>query len=230
MEEFMNTQNQMMQMFMQHLQNVPPAGGPPPVQVRDKRGEFLKGRPLVFTHASDLLEANDWVRAVEKQLNIAQCNNLEKVLYASGQLQGAAQTWWESYQVARSNNAPPITWNDFVRDFKVHHIPDGVIELKQEEFRNLRMSSMSVAEYHDRFAQLSRYAPNEVRDDANKHRLFLKGVYYDLRLQLSGNTYPKFQTLVNRAIVLDNMRKEQDRTRRMQGQGSGSNIRQRPNS
>jgi hypothetical protein len=28
------------------------------------------------------------VRAVEKQLNIAQCNDLEKVLYASGQLQG----------------------------------------------------------------------------------------------------------------------------------------------
>jgi hypothetical protein len=43
-----------------------------------------------------------------------------------------------------------------------------VIELKQEEFRNLRMGSMSVAEYHDRFAQLSHYAPDEVRDDANK--------------------------------------------------------------
>jgi hypothetical protein len=66
--------------------------------VRDKHGEFLKGRPPVFTHASDPLEADDWVRAVEKQLNIAQCNDLEKVLYASGQLQGAAQTWWESYQ------------------------------------------------------------------------------------------------------------------------------------
>jgi hypothetical protein len=92
------------------------------------------------------------------------------------------------------------------------------------------MGSMSVAEYHDRFAQLSRYAPDEVRDDANKQCLFLKGAYYDLRLQLSGNTYPNFQTLVNRAIVLDNMRKEQDRKRRMQGQGSGSNIRQRPNS
>jgi hypothetical protein len=114
MEELMNTQNQMMQMFMQHLQNNPPAGGPPPVQVRDKRGEFLKGCPSMFTHASNLLEVDDWVRVVEKQLNIAQCNDLEKVLYASGQLQGAAQTWWESYQSARPNNAPPITWQEFV--------------------------------------------------------------------------------------------------------------------
>jgi hypothetical protein len=46
----------------------------------------------VFTHAADPLEADDWVRAVKKQLNIAQYNDLEKVLYASGQLQGAAQT------------------------------------------------------------------------------------------------------------------------------------------
>jgi hypothetical protein len=68
-----------------------------------------------------------------------------------------------------------------------------------------------------------------VREDADKQRLFLKGLYYDLRLQLAGNTYANFQALVNHAIVLDNMRKEQDRKRRMQGQGSGSNTRQRPN-
>jgi hypothetical protein len=77
----------MMQMFIQHLQNNPPAGGPLLVHVRDKRGEFLKGCPLVFSHVADPLEADDWVRAVEKQLNIAQCNDLEKVLYASGKLQ-----------------------------------------------------------------------------------------------------------------------------------------------
>jgi hypothetical protein len=130
MEELMNTQNQMMQMFMQYMQNNPPAGGPPPVHVRDKRGEFLKGYPPVFSHAADPLEVDDWVRVVEKQLNIAQCNDLEKVLYASGQLQGTAQTWWESYQAARPANAPPVTWNEFVRDFRARHIPKGVIELK----------------------------------------------------------------------------------------------------
>jgi hypothetical protein len=113
--------------------------------VRDKHSEFLKGRPLVFSHAADPLEADDWVRAVEKQLNIAQCNDLEKVLYASGQLQGTAQTWWESYQAARPDNAPSVTWNEFVRDFRAHHIPEGVIELKQEEFKNLRMGRMSVS-------------------------------------------------------------------------------------
>ena len=34
-----------------------------------------------------------------------------------------------------------------------------------------------MAEYHDKFAQLSRYAPNEVADDADKQCRFLKGLY-----------------------------------------------------
>jgi hypothetical protein len=92
------------------------------------------------------------------------------------------------------------------------------------------MGSMTVSEYHDKFAQLSCYAPNEVREDSDKQCLFLKGIYYDLRLQLTGNTYPNFQALVNHAIVLDIMRKEMDRKRRMQGKASGSNTRQCPNS
>ena len=77
---------------------------------------------------------------------------------------------------------------------------------------------MSVAEYRDKFAQLSRYAPNEVVDDANKQRRFLKVLYDGLQLQLMSNTYPNFQALVNHAIVIDNKHKEVEaKKRRLQG-------------
>jgi len=91
-EELMQTQDEMMHAFMQHLQDQPTPPPPPPVRVKDKHGEFMKGRPPLFTHSADPMEADDWLRAVERQLNIAHCNDMEKVLYASGQLQGAAQT------------------------------------------------------------------------------------------------------------------------------------------
>jgi hypothetical protein len=226
-EQLMGMQANLMQAMMNRMNNEPVAA-PPPVQVRDKRGEFLKGRPPVFTHASDPLEADDWLKAVEKQLNIAQCSDLEKVLYASGQLQGPAQEWWESYQYGRPNNAPPVTWKEFTEGFRSHHIPEGLIELKAEEFRSLKQGSMSVSEYRDKFAQLSRYAPYEVARDSDKQRLFLKGLYDGLQLQLMSNTYPCFQELVNRAIVIDNKRKEMDaKKRKLQGQPSGSNTRPR---
>ena len=75
-----------MQALVQNQQNQPIGGA-----LHDKRGEFLKGHPLVFSHATSPLKADDWLHAVEKQLNIAQCHDQQKVLYASGQLLGEAQ-------------------------------------------------------------------------------------------------------------------------------------------
>jgi hypothetical protein len=103
-----------------------------------------------------------------------------------------------------------VTWREFRENFRAYHIPEGIIELKAEEFWNLTQGSLSVAEYRDRFAQLSRYAPHEVANDNDKQCRFLKGLYDGLQLQLMSNTYPNFQTLVNRAIVVDNKRKEMD--------------------
>ena len=90
---------------MQALVQNQPIGGAP----RDKRGEFLKGHPPVFCHATDLLEVDDWLHAVKKQLNIAQCDDHQKVLYASGQLQREAQDWWEAFEYGCPANAPPVT-------------------------------------------------------------------------------------------------------------------------
>jgi hypothetical protein len=58
--QLLAVQAQLMQQLVQNQQNQRVAGAQP----RDKRGEFLKGRPPVFTHAADSLEADDWLRAV----------------------------------------------------------------------------------------------------------------------------------------------------------------------
>ena len=78
-EQLLAVQTQLMQALVQNQQNQQVDGAP-----RDKRGEFLKGRPPVFSHITDPLEADDWLHAVERQLNIAQCDDQQKVLYASG--------------------------------------------------------------------------------------------------------------------------------------------------
>ena len=60
-EQLLAVQTQLMQMLVQNQQNQQVGGAP-----RDKRGEFLKGCPPVFSHATNPLEADDWLRAVEK--------------------------------------------------------------------------------------------------------------------------------------------------------------------
>ena len=111
--------------------------GNAPPQFRGKRGEFLKGHPPVFKHSTDPLQADDWLHAIERQLEIALCDDKEKVLYASGQLQGAALDWWDSFHFGR-NEANPITWQEFRSAFRSHHVPAGLMKLKKKEFLALK--------------------------------------------------------------------------------------------
>ena len=54
-------------------------------------------------------------------------------------------------------------------------MPAGLIKLKKE-FLALKQGSMSMCEYHDKFTQLLRYAPNEVEEDEQKQEHFLEGL------------------------------------------------------
>jgi hypothetical protein len=70
---------------------------------------------------------------VEKMLNIAQCTDREKVLYASGRLEGTAADWWHAYTAAH-DTPNTITW----QGFREHNIPKGLMKLKKQEFLALK--------------------------------------------------------------------------------------------
>ena len=92
----------------------------------------------------------------------------------------------------------------------------------------MKQGSMTVCEYHNKFTQLSRYAPGEVDNDAKKQKCFLKVLNDELQLQLMTVVYPNFQTLVNRAILIENKRQEmEEKKRRIQSLSVGSNTRPR---
>jgi len=73
---------------------------------------------------------------------------------------------------------------------------------------------MSVCEYHNWFTQLSLYAPKEVDSDAKKQKQFVKGLNDGLELQPITVVYADYQTLVDRAIVIENKRQEMEEKKR----------------
>ena len=66
------------------------------------------------------------------------------------------------------------------------------MKLKKKEFLALKQGSMSVAEYRDKFIQLSRYAPIEVEDDDKRQELFMEGMNDGLQYQLLSHTFTSF--------------------------------------
>jgi hypothetical protein len=102
----------------------------------NKHREFMSHRPPVFTHAADLLDADDWLKTVGKMLTTTQCDVKEKVLYAVGRLQGSAGAWWDAYVTAHAM-PDAITWQEYTDSFRSHHIPAGLMKLKKKEFLSL---------------------------------------------------------------------------------------------
>jgi hypothetical protein len=92
---------------------------------------------------------DDWLKTVEKKLQVVQCNNREKVLLASHQLIGLASDWWDAY-VEAHEEPESINWNEFKMAFQSHHVPQGMIKLKKE-FQDLKQGSMMVSKYVTRF-------------------------------------------------------------------------------
>jgi hypothetical protein len=160
-------------MVRQQQASLPPP--PPPLPPLDKHQEFMSHKPPTFASSPDPLHADNWLKLVEKMLNIAQCFDREKVLYASGRLTSPAADWWDSYTAAH-DVADIITWAEFTTQFRNYHIPAGLMKIKKKEFLSLKQGNMSVSEYRDKFIQLSRYAPDEVVDDERKQEHFIEGL------------------------------------------------------
>jgi hypothetical protein len=47
-------------------------------------------------HSVEPMDVDDWLRAIEK-LQVVQCSNRERVLFASHQLEGSTSEWWDAY-------------------------------------------------------------------------------------------------------------------------------------
>jgi hypothetical protein len=107
MQQLFTEQMQLIQNLTATVQNLqtqqnqpPPQGPPPPPPLMNKHREFMSHNPPTYSHSVDPLDADDWLKTINKMLNITQCNDREKVLYASVRLEGAASDWWDAYTVA----------------------------------------------------------------------------------------------------------------------------------
>src|SRR3954468_6386074 len=207
MQQMMTAQTQLMQMmttFIQNQNNNNPNNNnnnnnPPGF---DMLTRFLRLRPAKFSGTTDPMVANDWLRSVNKDLVTLGCTDAEKVRFAAHLLEGPAATWWDNFQI--TTPIDEVTWAIFEDGFRTAHISSGVMGLKKKEFHNLKQRHRSMAEYIEEFNNLACYALDEVDTDAKRKEKFLEGLNDELNLQLSVAYVPTYQSLCDKATILEN--------------------------
>jgi hypothetical protein len=107
-EQVLVMQAQMLQTMQQTMVNLHAQPQAPP-SPRDTPGDFQCTKPPFFSYIVEPMDADDWLKSVEKKLQVVQCNNCEKVLLASHQLFDPAANWWDAY-VEAHEEPKSINW------------------------------------------------------------------------------------------------------------------------
>src|SRR3954466_10864797 len=122
---------------------------------------FIVLKPPVFRCSSEPLEADDWLRSIERKLDTAHVSPDDRVIFAVYFLEGVALQWWENY-VAMQPDGHVVTLQEFCDAFRGYHILDELMERKKEDFCNLSQGEMSIHEYVTEFNRFARYAQDEI--------------------------------------------------------------------
>jgi hypothetical protein len=74
-----------------------------------------------------------------------------------------------------------ITWEEFRTGFSAHHIPEGLIERKLNEFLALTQGTCTVMQYAQAFNHLCQYAGYNADTDTKKRERFHRGLNTKLK-------------------------------------------------
>jgi hypothetical protein len=96
-----------------------------------------------------------------------------------------------------------VTWEEFRTAFRAHHIPEGLLERKLNEFLALTQGIRTVLQYAQVFNHLCQYAGHHADNDARKQDRFRRGLNTKLKERLNLIRPNSFNELVNMAITQD---------------------------
>ncbi|KAL6859024.1 hypothetical protein ACP4OV_018026 [Aristida adscensionis] len=196
--DILANQNRLLEALERSVANRGGGGNPRDADISD----FLRVNPPIFTKSKNPLDADNWLRTIEQKSALVRCNDQDKVLFASHQLQEAAEHWWQGFlQMQPAGHV--TTWVEFCKAFRAFHIPKGLMDLKRREFLDLKQGCRPVLEYVHAFNELALYAPEEIASDDRKCDRFMNGLSEELQDKLSTAKYADFSDLMNLAIVAE---------------------------
>ena len=82
-----------------------------------KLSDFQRTKPPNFSQVIDPLEADGWLRTMEKKLEIACTEEADKVLFVTHYLDEAAPIWWDNAKAMWPTDEE-ITWIKFKDHFR----------------------------------------------------------------------------------------------------------------
>ncbi|KAJ8899271.1 hypothetical protein K2173_017306 [Erythroxylum novogranatense] len=182
---------------------------PPRVlEKRERRYDRLRKQEAVdFYGSTDPVEVEGWLERTERVFDQMDCEPDERFDYAVSLLQGPAYQWWKT--VPGSTTRPCLLkWEDFLRVFRDNYMPKVYLDMKMQEFLELKQGKMSVADYEVRFNELMGYATALIPTEEDKCRRFENGLNMEIRTRMARSDMGTFTELRAASIRIEKLMKE----------------------
>ncbi|KAK1641819.1 hypothetical protein QYE76_059624 [Lolium multiflorum] len=134
-----------------------------------KLKNFQNTNPPIFSKTEEPLDADDWLQTMENNLEVAQVEATEKVLFATHYLSGPARAWWTSTHAM--NAGQMMTWEDFKLKFS-KYAPDetDTNEKRKERFLNGLHDEMQTVLVNIPFADLEALVDSAIQIEGKLHQ------------------------------------------------------------
>jgi hypothetical protein len=110
--------------------------------------DFFGTHPPLFNRTEEPLDVDAWINTIESKFDLLTmpCSEANKARFATQQLRGSAHLWWDHYNgMLLAEHV--VTRNAFKTVFRAHHIPEGLMDRKLNEFFALTQDTRTVMQY-----------------------------------------------------------------------------------
>jgi hypothetical protein len=190
-----------------------------------KYEHFLAMKPMQFAKSKDPFDADAWIRAIEAMLTAftLPCSEEHKANFVALQLHGLALMWWEHYKSIQQPEHQ-ITWDEFKKTSRDHHVPKALTDRKMRELLALKQGFDTVYQYAQKFKNLWQYAGYHVDTDAKKMECFRNCLDGELYERLNLEELDSCPTLVNKAISQEDAMKSANVERKRMVSFTSNNV------
>jgi len=179
--------------------------------------DFLKHHPTKFDGKTSPDAADQWLKDLERIYDAKMCPTENRLAFSVYMLTGEAEHWWTSTKSILEKREEPVTWETFRERFLSEYFPNNIRYAKEVEFLQLIEGGKTITEYAERFKHLNRFYTLPLNDKW-RCRKFENGLRGDIRLMVVPLSIKDFAALMEKARVMEKMKREVEGQRPQQPQ------------
>ncbi|KAJ0752548.1 putative retrotransposon gag domain-containing protein [Helianthus annuus] len=139
--------------------------------------QFLDCKPVNFDDTGGAIAFVRWAEKTESVLRMSKCAPEQQVTYISGLFLDVALSWWNlQVQTLGEAAAYAMSWNELKELMRRKYCSRAEIQKLETEFWHLKMEGPKIAEYVQRFHDLSHVVPYMVTPEFKRIEGFIWGL------------------------------------------------------